>query len=142
MSEPMLTLPKGSENSLLLRTDFSDETAWTDLCDQLREPSDEGFLPRLDIVSDRAYEGLTVQELVALNPRDAGHPYAFLADQVTLVDPERPILVIDFFTEPGRTFRVVPAQTWSVENNLSLANMDFCEFAESVDADGVFRGFH
>jgi len=28
-----------------------------------------------------------------------------------------------------------------VENNLSLANMDFEEFADSVDADGVFRGF-
>jgi uncharacterized protein DUF6924 len=30
---------------------------------------------------------------------------------------------------------------WGVENNLSLANMDFEEFADSVDADGVFRGF-
>jgi hypothetical protein len=28
-----------------------------------------------------------------------------------------------------------------VENNLSLVNMDFVEFAESVDPDGVFRGF-
>jgi hypothetical protein len=27
-----------------------------------------------------------------------------------------------------------------VENNLSLANMDFDEFADAVDADGVFRG--
>jgi hypothetical protein len=30
---------------------------------------------------------------------------------------------------------------WSVENNLSLSNMGFEEFAESVDEDGVFRGF-
>ena len=29
----------------------------------------------------------------------------------------------------------------SRENNLSIANMDFREFAESVDPDGVFRGF-
>jgi hypothetical protein len=28
-----------------------------------------------------------------------------------------------------------------VENNLSLANMDFHEFADNVGADGVFRGF-
>jgi hypothetical protein len=28
-----------------------------------------------------------------------------------------------------------------IENNLSLANMDFEEFAEAVDPDGVFRGF-
>jgi hypothetical protein len=29
----------------------------------------------------------------------------------------------------------------SVENNLSIANMDFIDFAESVDEDGIFRGF-
>lgn len=28
-----------------------------------------------------------------------------------------------------------------VENNLSLANMGFEEFADAVDEDGVFRGF-
>jgi hypothetical protein len=30
---------------------------------------------------------------------------------------------------------------WAVENNLSLANMDYEEFAEAVDAQGIFRGF-
>jgi len=30
---------------------------------------------------------------------------------------------------------------WSVENNLSISNMDFSDFADSADADGVFRGF-
>jgi len=29
----------------------------------------------------------------------------------------------------------------SVENNLSIANMDFSEFADNVDKDGIFRGF-
>jgi hypothetical protein len=29
----------------------------------------------------------------------------------------------------------------SIENNLSLANMGFEEFAGSIGADGVFRGF-
>ena len=28
-----------------------------------------------------------------------------------------------------------------MENNLSLFNMDFFEFADAVDDDGVFRGF-
>ena len=44
-------------------------------------------------------------------------------------------------TQHGKTFRVAPAYMWSVENNLSLANMDFSEFADHVDAGGVFRGF-
>ncbi|MDH6214469.1 hypothetical protein M2283_001752 [Streptomyces pseudovenezuelae] len=33
------------------------------------------------------------------------------------------------------------AELWSIENNLSGANMDFEEFADAVDDDGVFRGF-
>ncbi|MGF1568782.1 MAG: hypothetical protein ACFCVD_12050 [Nodosilinea sp.] len=43
--------------------------------------------------------------------------------------------------EPGRTFRVIPREMWGVENNLSISNMDYYEFADSTDADGVFRGF-
>jgi hypothetical protein len=30
---------------------------------------------------------------------------------------------------------------WNIENNLSLANMIFDEFAMAVNHDGVFRGF-
>jgi hypothetical protein len=35
----------------------------------------------------------------------------------------------------------LPSQIQAIENNLSIANMDFEDFADSVDADGVFRGF-
>ncbi|MFJ6504787.1 MULTISPECIES: DUF6924 domain-containing protein [unclassified Streptomyces] len=41
----------------------------------------------------------------------------------------------------GRGVRVVAAQLWSIENNLSGANMDFEDFVGAVDEDGVFRGF-
>jgi len=30
---------------------------------------------------------------------------------------------------------------WDVENNLSLAILDFADFADAVDKDGIFRGF-
>ena len=60
---------------------------------------------------------------------------------MTLTHPDRPIVVIDLFGEPGRTFRVIPSEIWSIENNLSIGNMDFDEFADSVDPDGIFRGF-
>ena len=49
--------------------------------------------------------------------------------------------LVDLIEEPGRWFRVVPREAWAVQNNLSLANMDFVDFADSVDRDGVFRGF-
>jgi hypothetical protein len=37
------------------------------------------------------------------------------------------------YAEPGRTFRVIPWEVWSAENNLSIVHMDFSEFAEAVD---------
>ena len=62
-------------------------------------------------------------------------------DRITLAQPNYPILVVDLYDQPGQTFRVIPAEMWGVENNLSIANMDFEEFADAVDQDGIFRGF-
>lgn len=64
-----------------------------------------------------------------------------LADQTAMSPPDYPLLVVDLITEPGREFRAVPSQIQSIENNLSISNMDFAEFADSVGADGIFRGF-
>lgn len=136
----MRKLPK-SDNSLMLRTDFSDDAAWAALCAAVQEPSDEGFQARLDCISDPGYEGLTVDQLVALAKKGGDHSFVFVADRLALTDPEQPVLVVDLYDQPGRTFRVIPREMWGVENNLSIANMDYFEFADSADADGVFRGF-
>jgi hypothetical protein len=48
---------------------------------------------------------------------------------------------MDLCNRRGRTFRAIPSQIQGIENNLSIANMDFYEFADWVDEDGVFRGF-
>jgi hypothetical protein len=136
----MKTLPK-TENSLMLRTNFSDDTAWSALCAAIQEPSEEGFKAFVDCISDPAYAGLTIEQLVALSPEGIERSFAFIADRRTLTDPERPVLVVDLSAEPGRTFRVIPREMWGVENNLSIANMDFDEFADNVGPDGVFRGF-
>jgi len=65
----------------------------------------------------------------------------FVVDHTTMTHEEHPVVVLDLWREPGRTFRVIPSQVWSVENNLSIANMDFFEFANNVGDDGIFRGF-
>jgi hypothetical protein len=132
-------LPK-SVNSLLLRTDFTDEAAWTAVCEAAQEESDEGFQARLDCISDPACDGLTVEQLVALAPKGGDHSFAFVADRNTLMNPEHPVLVVDLYHEPGRTFRVIPTEMWAVENNLAIANMDFFNFADNADADGTYRG--
>jgi hypothetical protein len=41
----------------------------------------------------------------------------------------------------GSSFRCTAGEVASIDANLSIANMDFSEFASSVDHDGVFRGF-
>jgi len=133
-------LPK-TDSSLLLRTDFSNDRAWAALCDSVREPSKEGFQATLDCISDPAYDGLMVEQLVALALNGNAPRFIFIADQTTFTNSEQPVLVVDLCNELGRTFRVIPSEMWGVENNLSLSNMDFFEFADDVDADGVFRGF-
>jgi hypothetical protein len=37
--------------------------------------------------------------------------------------------------------RTIPSEMWGIENNLSISNMDFEDFSNVVDEDGVFRGF-
>lgn len=131
-----------TNRSLLLRIDFTDDQAWNRLCDAIQEPSKEGFIAYFEYVNDLSYEGLTLKELTdaAING-EKQLSYICVADRVTLTASEQPILVIDCYDQPGRTFRVIPSEVWSVENNLSIANMDFREFADSCDSDGIFRGF-
>ena len=128
-----------TDNALVLRTDFSNEAAWEDARSAITEPVGD-FEAHVTFVSDPAYEGISKSDLLhALEgtPRS----YLFVVDEKTLTDTEHPILVIDLFEELGRTFRVIPHEMWSVENNLSIGNMDFSEFADAADEDGVFRGF-
>jgi hypothetical protein len=46
-----------------------------------------------------------------------------------------------FDTFPGNSFQCSVAAVAEVEVNLSIANLDFSDFAGSVDPDGIYRGF-
>ena len=126
----------------VIRADFSDQDGWTALKRAITAPvAPHGFLANVRFVDDRTNDRRTVKELVrdfGADPRDT---FFFVADRTTFEHPEHPLLVVDLGTERGRSFRTLPAQVQSIENNLSLANMDFDEFADSVEVDGVFRGF-
>jgi hypothetical protein len=136
-----MNLPE-TENALVLRTDFSDDAAWDALCEAIRKPEAEfGFQAYVDAVSDPAFAGLAVIQLLALIPPEWNHTFFFVVDRMAIEHPDHPILVIDAWEQRGRTFRVIPAEMWSVENNLSLANMDFEDFSDSADSDGILRSF-
>lgn len=124
-----------------MRTDFSTDGAWEAVREALCSPSEDGFLPNVALIDDRQYEGLTPDQVLDLVPADYQHPLVVLADPVTVASTEWPLLVADLRAERRPWVRVVAAELWSIENNLAGANMDFDEFADAVDDDGVFRGF-
>jgi tetratricopeptide (TPR) repeat protein len=131
-----------TNNTLALRTDFSDESAWKSICAAIRRPDDKfGFTANVDFVSDPQYDGLTAEQLLFVSATDSLRTFAFIIDRTALSHPDHPILVVDMHDEPGRTFRVIPSEMWTVENNLSIANMDFEDFTDALDQEGVFRGF-
>ncbi|MFF5212310.1 DUF6924 domain-containing protein [Streptosporangium sp. NPDC000396] len=82
---------------------------------------------------------LTSQQFLALLPDGYKDPLFVIADKVTIDSQEMPFLVIEL--ECKWEMRVIPSELPAIHANLSIGNMDFGEFAESADTDGVFRGF-
>jgi hypothetical protein len=138
----MASLPQPDDlTSLVLRIDFSDDTAW----DMVQTAIDSSDVPgNATYVSDSAFAGVTVQALIDIDAAASDEEkvtYLFLADATTMTDDEQPLLAVDLYTEPGRTFRLPPRWFADVSANLSIANMDFAEFADATDGSGTFRGF-
>ncbi|MEE1783479.1 hypothetical protein PUR71_11245 [Streptomyces sp. SP17BM10] len=136
-----MALPEATDlTSLVLRTAFGDDAAW----EALRAAIDACAEGHATYVSDPAFDGADVQALVdadAAAGEDDKSCYLFLADAVATTGGEHLLLAVDLYDEPGRTFRVAPRSFADVSANLSIANMDFADYADAVDASGVFRGF-
>ena len=137
----MKQLPR-TENALVLRTDFSNQALWEEICRIIREPvGDWHFLANVDFADDVEYANITKAQLLELIPKDYNHTFIIVADRTAISQPDHPLLIVDLYERSGHEFRAVPSEIQGIENNLSIANMDFEEFAEAVDEDGVFRGF-
>ena len=132
---------QATDNALALRTDFSDEIAWKSVQAALLEEDEFfGIAANLYFVEDSEYKNLTAEQLPSVLAEDSHRTFAFIIDHAAMTQKDHPILVVDLNDEPGRSFRVIPSQVVSVESNLSIANMDFSEFANSVGSDGIYRG--
>ncbi|MGV9703130.1 DUF6924 domain-containing protein [Streptomyces sp. NPDC003483] len=136
----MNQLPSTLE-ALVVRTDFSAESAWDALRAALYSPSRDGFLADVALIDDPRYEGVTPEQAIDLIHPAYRHPLLVLADSVAVTSTDLPLLVVHLRGGRGRCVRVVAAELWSIENNLSGANMDFEDFTSAADDDGVFRGF-
>lgn len=125
---------------LLLRTDFSDDAGWVALCALLREPVD-GFEAEFSCVSDHVFDGLAEGDIARLTHEDGEAYYALLADAEAISGSEHSVLAVDMSEDSRRMFRVIPSEVYDFLANLEIGNLDFHDFAEAADEDGVFRGF-
>ncbi len=125
----------------VIRTDFSDEATWAKVQKDVAAPYLMGFVANVRFIDDKQYDGLTGQEILQQIPDLDNYGCVFIADTSTMSSIEHHLLVLNPADPGGKTFRVIPSEAWSVENNLSIANMDYEEFLNAADADGVFRGF-
>ncbi|MET7411295.1 DUF6924 domain-containing protein [Streptomyces rubiginosohelvolus] len=145
---------------LVIRTDYTDDDAWREVVAAL-ERAVEGereWEAAVHLVEDRRWDGVTGDEALAAAARDEELSVVFLADDVTMRSPLRPLLALDlgadddedldpaYYQElidspPPREVRVAPDAVHMVHANLQLANVDFPEFVEDAgaDPDGVVR---
>ena len=147
-----LTLPVPPDFTVLVvRTDFSDDAAFDATCDLISAGDCEGYVPDLMTFEDRRLEGAEPDE-VYQRAVDTEIEYLFIADARTITDPAHPLLVLNLLSDeddededeeqsPSRMFWTVPVEVCGIDANLGISNMDFVEFADNVDPDGVFRGF-
>jgi uncharacterized protein YbcV (DUF1398 family) len=137
----MKQIPK-TENALVLRTDFSNQASWEAICSEIQKTVGIfHFRANVDFLDDQEYTDITKDQLLTLIPANYDHSFIILVDRTAISQPDHPLLIVDLYESSGNEFRAVPTQVQGIENNLSIANMDFDEFADAVDEDGIFRGF-
>jgi len=131
-----------TENALVLRTDFSDLAAWDEICAEIQRPVGLlRFRANVEFLDDVEYAGMSTNQLLEFLPHHYNHSFIIVADQTAISFPEHPLLIVDLYKRTGNEFRAIPSTIQAIENNLSIGNIDFEEFAEAVHEDGVFRGF-
>lgn len=131
-----------TDETPLLRLDFSDDATWKKVCEMITAPvpfnEHMDFQANVSIVDDPAFAGVQPGDLAALVPEDT-HSVLLVVDAETIANDEHPVLCIDLLDSPGQSFRFTPSVSWAVENNLSLGNADFEEVESLCDSDGVLR---
>lgn len=157
------------EGTALIRTEFSDDAAWVSVVAAVtarvifNEPDPEvpgddgGYSPYIVPIDDPAFADLDALSLAdAWRPhREEATGYALLADAQSIREvvggEELTVVYVDLHAADGdgelgwifgQSFRCVAREVAGIESNLSIANLDFSDFADYArDGDGVFRGF-
>lgn len=148
LRQPPFLPPCQPPRSLIVRTDFSDDSAWREVTAAVRQPTSEGFEAIVDLCDDHDFAGLTPERLLGhLGEPDGGlQPRVlFIVDALTVQHAEHPLIAIDLAGDPaaapGSWVRVIPSAVQSVADNMNQANMWFWEFVRRAGPDDIFRSF-
>lgn len=140
-SDVQMTGLPSTEASLLVRTDFTDGDAWEETKAASLAENDDGFRAYVHVVDDATLGEATWQDVrratMALDHRAA---VLFIADSAALTG-DHPIQVVDLSSASRPPFRCVASELWGVDNNVNIAKMDWEDYADNVESDGVYRGF-
>ena len=133
-----------TDNAIILRTDFSNEAVWKDLRRILERVTEEGYRSYAYIVDNPEYANIAEKSVRGILPGNYLNPFVIIVDRMTIDHPDHPVLFFYFgeHLEEGspQALRVVASEAYSIEANLSIANVDFEEFVAAADEDGIFRG--
>ncbi|MFC0541352.1 DUF6924 domain-containing protein [Kutzneria chonburiensis] len=148
-------------DKVVVRTHFGDDEAWQAVLALAAESwgddedaDEEGFESTTYPVDDPTLAGASIEALRdTLASIDEYLSVVFIADEETMRHPLHPLLAVNLDDEPnyldkeesvfGRQFRIVPRQASGLHVNLTLANMDYTDWADTAknSADGVFTEF-
>jgi hypothetical protein len=127
--------------TLVIRTDFLSDSRWAAVCRAMSGPAqDLHFRDEILCLSDPDYDGLSFAGLTKIASRGRRRHHAFLADTVAVAQQDHPVLVVDLADDPGRCFRVIASEMWSLHSNLNVMNFSFRDYADRAGSDGVYRG--
>ncbi|MFF1733853.1 DUF6924 domain-containing protein [Streptomyces sp. NPDC058247] len=145
--------------ALIIRTNYDDEAAWRAVVAEASRPwgTDGEFEALVHLVDDPTWAGVTPDAVLAAVRRDEELSVVFVADGATMQSAHHALLALNLPIEdedldpmyyqelidspPAREFRTTPAAVHDVHANLSLANLDFEDYAEAAlaDPEGVLR---
>ena len=137
-----------TELAPVVRTDFSDDGAWTAFKAQVVEGG-AAFRGRhsapsaaVDFLEDRSFEGLCPEALLAGVGDAFEHDYFFVFDAVASAGAGHPVLVVSTDPQTGvGPFRSDAVQVHAVDTTLAIGRAGYRDFAGAVGLDGVFHGF-